>query len=253
MLVHHDPTKILIVGKSGVGKTTYLIRYVENAPQTRVFIFDHKREFEFRCGIVPATSIDECAEKVKRGEKYISYFYATDYPGDSESAFQFYCEWVYDVCRAIIESGGTERSLFVGDEVNRFTGTSDIGWEFGQLIEDGRLWGIDFIGTSHGANQIHNKLRLQLSEVVAMRTKDKRPLEFLEECGFDPEEVRALPKGAYIVMDDSDDSFTRGKLFSCPISPDEVNPEKPEDIPEAPETSSPPEKPHAIPGSQTVP
>jgi GTPase SAR1 family protein len=229
MLVHHRPTKILIVGRSGSGKTTYLIRYVEHAPNyDTIFLFDHKGEFEHRIGIVPCNSIEECEEKLKKGEKHISYFYANDYPGDSAGAFQFYCDWAYAVTRARVESGFKGMSLFVCDEVNRFTGTSDLGYEFGQLIEDGRLWGLDFIGTSHAANQIHNRLRLQLSEIVALRTKDVRPLAFLEECGFDTEEVKNLPIGSYIAMDCDTDEFTRGKLFSCVQTEKDVSPDETE-------------------------
>lgn len=214
MQVHHKPTKILIVGKSGSGKTTYELRYVKNSPDhVTVFIFDHKGEFEEREGIPVCYSIDECAERVKKGEKFISYNYADEFPGNSEDAFQLFCEWVFEVCK-ILRADGKAR-LFACDEVNRFTGTGDMGWAFRQLIEDGRLQGLDFIGTSHAANQIHNRLRLQLSEIVALRTLDPRPLAFLEENGFDGEEVKALPTGSYIVKDLDTDEFTRGKLFTC--------------------------------------
>lgn len=216
MQVDHQPTKILITGKSGSGKSTYQLRYVRHSDYDRYFIFDHKMEFQKRLGVIPCLTIEECVEKVKKGERYISWHHSHEYPGDMQSGFEFYCEWVYEVAKALREDGS--KSIFVCDEVNRFTGTSagSMGWSFTQLIEDGRLQGLDFIGTSHAANQINNRLRMQLSEVVALRCKDRIPLEFLEQCGFDPEEVKRLPIGAFIALDCDSDTFTRGRLFSCP-------------------------------------
>jgi hypothetical protein len=213
MQVHHKPTKILIVGKSGSGKSTYQIRYVENAPYARVFLFDHKLEFEERLGVAACDSTDALVEQIKKGERFLSYHHSSDFPGDSENGFQFFCEWVYEITKVLRDDG--QKSLFACDEVNRFTGTSDMGWAFRQLIEDGRLQGLDFCGTSHAANQIHNRLRLQLTEIVALRTLDPRPLAFLEENGFDPEQVKNLPVGAFITKDLDNDTFVTGKLFSC--------------------------------------
>jgi hypothetical protein len=214
MQIHHRPTKILILGRSGSGKTTYMLRYVENCKHDHIFIYDHKFEFATRLGVQTVFDIDDCARRVQEGHKFISWNGTEDYPGDSEGAFSFFCEWVFEVSKAI-----QKNCLFVGDEVNRFTGASDMGWEFGQLIEDGRLQGLDFIGTSHAANQIHNRLRLQLSEIVALKTIDPRPLQFLEENGFDPEEVKALPVGAFITKVIDDEHFEKGKLFTLTQKP----------------------------------
>jgi hypothetical protein len=213
MQVHHKPTKILIVGKSGSGKTTYMLRYVMHSGHETVFIFDHKGEFEEREDLVPSLTLDDCGERLKNGEKIVCYQHHSEYPGDADVGFQDFCAWVFRVCRVLREDGKSR--LFVCDEVNRFTGTSDMGDDFRCLIEDGRLQGLDFIGTSHAANQIHNRLRLQLSEIVALRTIDPRPLQFLEENGFNPEEVKELQTGEFIAKDLDNDEFSRGKLFSC--------------------------------------
>lgn len=233
MQVHHKPVKILIGGKSGSGKTTYLIRYVRNSSFRRYFIFDHKSEFENRMGIEPCYEIEEAGKKLAAGEKHISYHYSDEYPGDVETAFQMFCEWSYEVCKAMEQSGDGKagNSLFVCDEVNRFTTPSELGFGFKQLVEDGRLQGLDLVATSHAANQISNRLRLQLSEIVALKTSDERPLAFLEDSGFDPEEVSRLNRGAYIVKNMDTEVFTRGKLFTCTDNVDEVDDEQKHDKP----------------------
>ena len=97
--------------------------------------------------------------------------------------------------------------------MNRFTTSYDMGDDFKLLIEDGRLQGLDFCGTTHAANQISNRLRLQLSEIVALKTRDKRPLLFLEDSGFDPVEVERLATGEFITLHLDRMEFVRGKLF----------------------------------------
>lgn len=212
MQVHHKPTKILILGMSGQGKTTYMIRFVEHAPYKRIFVFDHKLEFLERCGYEPCYDMASCAESLKRGDRIISYHSSEEFPGMAEEAFQEYAQWVYEVCKIINDEKGN--ALFVCDEVNRFTDTGDLGDGFKVLIEDGRLQGLDFIGTSHAANQISNRLRLQLSEIVTFQTHDKRPLNFLDESGFDCDAVEALTLGEYICKDMETNSFYTGRLFS---------------------------------------
>jgi len=225
MQIHHKPSKILILGKSGSGKTTWLLRYVQNTPYTRVMIFDHKMEFQNRLKIQPVYSFEDVEKKFCAGEKIISYHYSQEYPGDCENAFQDYSEWTYEACKAI-ESTGDGKSgttLFVCDEVNRFTSPTDLGRGFKTLIEDGRLQGLDMVATSHAANQISNRLRLQLSEIVALETHDSRPLLFLEESGFNPDEVQKLNTGEYIVKNMDTDTFSRGRLFACSTVKKEVN------------------------------
>lgn len=218
MQVHHKPTKILIGGKSGSGKTTYLIRYVQNSSFGRYWIFDHKHEFQNRLGLTTCYSLEEIGEKFAEGkEPRLSYHHSQEFPGDVESAFQAFCELAYELCKSLEseKDGSAGNSLFVCDEINRFTSATDLGFGFKQLIEDGRLQGLDLVATSHAANQISNRLRLQLTEIVALETHDVRPLMFLKESGFDPDEVANLVTGEFICKNCDTEEFTRGKLFSC--------------------------------------
>lgn len=196
-----------------MGKTTYMMRFIEHAPYDHLFVFDHKLEFLQRLNFQPCYNLEECSEKLKKGEKVISYHHSVEDAGESEECFQEFCSWTYEMCKILHAEKG--QSLFVGDEVNRFTGTSGLGDGFGVLIEDGRLHGLDFIGTSHASNQISNRLRLQLSEIVTFRLRDERPLKFLEEAGFDVDEIPHLDKGEFIQYDCDADTYSRAHLFKA--------------------------------------
>lgn len=215
MQIHHKPTKILTIGCSGSGKTTFVIRFVEVADEYEYkFIFDHKREFQVRMGIEPCANVEEMLERIEKGERTISFAPDVEWPGQKEDAFQFFAEWVFEMAKALQTS-----CLFVCDEVNRLTNVNNLGWEFKQLIEDGRLQGLDFIGTAHNANRISGDLRAQITEIICFRTVDRLPLEFVEECGFDPEEVSKLGLGEYISRNTETGEIKRGRLFSKKSKP----------------------------------
>jgi hypothetical protein len=207
--IHHKPTKILIVGRSGSGKSTYEIRFVSAAKYDRIFIYDHKMEFAIRLGVETCFNVDDLNKALEEDRRVIAYNNTEDFPGDSTAGFEFFCEWVFEVAKVM-----QVKSLFVADEINRFTTTSEMGWEFRQLIEDGRLQGLDFIGTAHAGNQISNRLKLQLTEIVALNSRDKRPLEFLDEAGFDIEEITKLEVGQFVTLMLETGVFTRGRLFA---------------------------------------
>jgi len=218
MQIHHKPSKILVVGMSGSGKSVFVTRYILNKKFDHIFIFDHKLEFLHRCGMKACFSVTELTEAMKRRDPIISYNHTNDFPGDSEAGFQFFSDWVFEMAKII-----QRHCLYVCDEVNRFTSPQDMGWEFRQLIEDGRLQGLDFIGTSHAANHISGKLRLQLTEIVALRTKDSRALAFLEEIGFNGEEVSNLETGEFILYHEQSGKFVRDRLFASQIPQKEID------------------------------
>lgn len=216
MQVDRVPVKIGIMGKSGSGKTTYQTRFVSAGSYDRYFIFDHKTEISRRLGLELSFSLDEIVERLKQGERHLCYNHSEEFPGGTQEAFQIYAQFVYDFCHELelLGDGQAGDNMFVCDEVNLHTSTSDLGPSFQTLVEDGRLNGIDLCMAAQGSNGVNTKLRGQLSEVVALKTTDARPLAFLEESGFDVEEVRRLERGQFIVHNLDRDIFVRGRLFA---------------------------------------
>lgn len=205
MQISHKPTKIVITGTSGTGKSTYFTRYLNNAQQDKVFVFDHEGEYSYRTGIEPCRSMEKLAELL--GQRVIVYDCSEDFPGDTAQAFNFFSEWVFEISK---ELPGTK--LFASDEMQKILGTDSIPYEFQCVIETGRRRGIDTIFIYQQINLMHNRLRNQLTEIVTFRHIEKRALQFLEEIGFDPDELRTLDRGEFKILNIDRMEFDSGKF-----------------------------------------
>lgn len=205
MQISHKPTKILITGSSGTGKSTYYTRYLSNAPQGKIFVFDHEGEYAFRKGIEPCLLMDRLQDELEK--RYIIYDPSEDWPGDTYAGFCFFCEWVFEVSKAL---PGTK--LFASDELQKILSTDSLPPEFCCIIETGRRRGIDTFFVCQQPNLIHNRLRNQLTETVTFRHIDKRALMFLEDLGFDPDEIKNLQRGEFRILDLETMRFDGGKF-----------------------------------------
>jgi hypothetical protein len=205
MQISHRPTKILVTGKSGTGKSTYFTRYLSNAPQGKVFLFDHEGEYSFRKRIQPCLSMERLSDELEK--QYIIYDPSDDFPGDTLEAFNFFCDWTFEVCKGI---PGTK--LFASDELQKIVATDSLPQEFCCVVETGRRRGIDTFFVCQQPNLLHNRLRNQLTEIVTFAHLDKRALIFLEELGFNADEIRALERGEFRILDLETMRFDGGKF-----------------------------------------
>jgi hypothetical protein len=203
--IDHRPTKILITGKSGSGKSTYYTRFLDNCDYDKIFIYDHEGEYSVRSGVKPCTNMDELLKELDK--RIIVYDPTIDFQGNSPEGFNFFCEWVFEISREL-----PGKKLFATDELQKILGTSTLPWEFCCIIETGRRAGIDTVFVCQQPNLFHNRLRNQLTELVTFRQIDKRALAFLEELGFDPHEVLKLDVGQFQLLDLDTMTFHGGKF-----------------------------------------
>lgn len=206
MDIAHKPSKILITGASGTGKTTYWLRYLLGTKANLKAVFDHQGELAFRLGVPAASNPEELGQQAARG--WAVFDPSEMFAGRLPEGFAFFCEWAFEASRRI---GG--RKLFACDELQVLCGTAELSPEFSLVVETGRRWGLDCSLISQAPNLIHNRVRNQLTEVVTFRHVDARAVEWLEEAGFPEEEVRALPAGSYLAQSLLDGSFVRGSVF----------------------------------------
>jgi len=204
--IEHDSYKLLITGKSGYGKTTYWLRTLLGLPAGVKFIFDHKGEVALRLGCRPCFTPEELGQAIDTG--WVIYSPAVMFEGRQPEGFLYFLEFAF---RASCQLPG--RKIFGCDELQHFVGTSQVPGELAMVNDDGRIRGLDMVYISSAPNIIHNRLRGQVDEVVAFRTDEDNPLEWLITKGFNPEHLKNLIKGEFICRNCNSGAQARGRVF----------------------------------------
>lgn len=201
----HDPYKLLIVGKSGTGKTTYFLRALLGLKARCRFVFDHKGELAAKLGCRPALTIPDLAAAVPRG--WVVFQPWAMFKGRAAAGFAFFCDWAYEVAGFM-----PGRKIVAVDELQQFISAHQVDPEFGAVVEDGRIRGLDLVAISSAPNLIHNRVRGNMTEVAAFLTDEARPLEWLQARGFDPAILARLPRGHYVCRNEKGGQVA-GRVF----------------------------------------
>lgn len=207
MKLSHKPTKLLITGKSGSGKSTYYTRFITHWPATWRFIYDHEGEFSARTGMPPATTAEGMLAHLQ-ARRWVVYDPARMFPGDIHAGFAFFSEWAFTLSQRL-----AGLKLFACDELQKLVGTAAMPWELACVVETGRRYQIDTAFISQQPNLIHNRLRNCLTEVATFCQVDANAIAFLADVGFREEEVRGLRPGQFICRNLNTDAEERGSVF----------------------------------------
>jgi hypothetical protein len=205
--LEHRPTKVLAVGNSGSGKTTYGTRFLAGVDAVRLFVFDHQGELSLRLGLEPSESPEDLQSALERGDGVLLFDPAKSFPGQLPEAFDFFCQWTFEICQGL-----DGRKVFFVDELQTFVDANNVPENFLSILDTGRRYELDLMACANSPN-INPRTRNQLTEVVAFRAYDPRALEFVDAIGIDPDEVRLLPSGSYIARDLQSGVVYRGRIF----------------------------------------
>jgi len=214
MLLNHVPLKCLITGASGTGKSTYFSRIIFNLAQGAggyacAFVYDHEGEFAFRTNAAPCLSADDLTQAVESAQRLILFDPSDMFPGDVEAGFRFFAEWSFEISRL-----SPNRRIFCCDELQKLCTVYDLPWEFSLVIQTGRRFGLDLVCVAQQFNEIHNKLRNQITELVTFRHEEALVLDALAQKGLDPALIASLPAGIFIRKNLRDGTFEKGNVFS---------------------------------------
>ena len=192
----HKAVHILVTGRSGTGKTTFVQQEIEKTGHSKVFIFDPESEFGQRLGdkatIVyspqdMADSDDPALPKNKR----IVIFDASG-SADWQESFCVFCLFCYGFALEY-----PARILMVVDELQEYVDSDHYPREFADCIRRGRRYQLDMIYISSQPNLLHNSIRAQTTDSVAFAQADGVAIKFNKDLGFDAEAVADLPDLQY--------------------------------------------------------
>lgn len=191
-----------------MGKTSFALDYIRGSNHSRVFIYDHQREFAGRLGIQKvAETLDEFVELAET-ERVVPFDFSTYFPGYKEELFAQFAETSFLVAQMVER---TQRSsLFVCDEIQQFVNPSACPMEFKQIVETGRRHNFDTLSLSQRPNAINSAIREQLTELVLFRLQDENSLKFAQFIGADVDQVKELPPHHYLYFNTINGGERRG-------------------------------------------
>lgn len=212
MLIHHRPTKTIVSGKSGSGKTTYFQRLLENgfrAYWQTVFLFDWQGEMSQRLNMPAVDSWEQLPEALKTG--FVIYDPSRDFENNMETGLCAFSKWAFEICKQAPEAAKYPR-LFACDELQLLMGVNNIFPEVQAIVQTGRRMGLDMAIVSQQLNEMHNIFRSQTTERITFQHEDAYVLGVIDKWGFDPQLVKLLNTGEYLWRNDRGENG-RGRLF----------------------------------------
>lgn len=187
----HRPQKRLIFGMSGTGKTTLFLRLLANSGHRWKFVFDADLEAARKLHWQAASTIEGLAWLYDH-EKPVMYWPGRMYPADYEAGLDFFCRFTLNLARS--RRGA---KLFAADELQEVTepGPGGIPDSLREMLNVGRREEIDFLLAAQSANDVHSRIRRQLTELYVFRAADSDTPAFqrLAKMGIDAAEVQSLP------------------------------------------------------------
>ena len=211
MRIAHKPTKLLITGSSGTGKTTFVLRYLTGTLADRVLIYDWQGEFAERLGLTPQPlNFAALGDHADAHRVTVCDPALTECPaGEGLARFAVFCR---EYARNLPNNG---TALIVVDELHRLQDTNAAGVppEFVDVLEFGRRDGLDAVMVSQAPNLLHNRIRNQITEAVVFRLIDARAAGWLEPLGFDLDAIREQRSGSYIYRNTETGLTLTGRVF----------------------------------------
>lgn len=188
---HHAPFRLGIFGASGSGKTEWCLRWLKRERAVCRFIYDPEQEFAHALGSYVVSNPSQMAEQMKSG--WCFFDPAEMFRGNWSDGFAFFCAFAFEASKWF-----RGRKVFVCDEAWRYLKTHELPPSVEELVCTGRRQEIDFVTISQFPNRINGVMRDNLTDVVCFGLLTENTLRFPIEFGFDPDELRRLPRFQFI-------------------------------------------------------
>lgn len=188
---HHAPFRLGVFGASGYGKTEWVLRWLRKERAVCRFIYDPENEFARALGSYNVTNPAQMAEQM--GQGWCLYDPAEMFRGNWADGFAYFAHFAFEASKRF-----RGRKIFVCDEAWRYLKPHELPAPVEELVCTGRRQEIDFVTISQFPNRINGVMRDNLTEVVCFGLVTDNTLKFPEEFGFNPDEIRRLPRFQYV-------------------------------------------------------
>jgi hypothetical protein len=196
----------IVLGSSGSGKTTFVLRYLV-ADKLRVrWIFDAEGELSHRLQIPAVTSLEEIPFAMEDG--FVIFDPHPLFPGKMEEAFEWFCATVFKFS----EENPSRNSFFI-DEAWKYLPPNKVSQPLRDCIQTGRRRGIEMIFAAQQPNRLNEVITNECTELVCFRLQGENALARVESLGANPSIISNLPLGSYIARNCETGREIAGKLW----------------------------------------
>ncbi len=193
---------------TGSGKSTFGYRHLINTPAACRFIFDDLGRAAVRLRLRPCATASELEASLPT--RWSIFNPHRMFPGDTKTAFRYFCEWVYNASRR-----GPGKKLFLVDEVWQWQDNMSIPKELALVVQTGREENIELVCATQLPHKVNAAITGQSTELVCFRLGEPLALARVRELGGDPDAVESLPMGSFISYNRlaGPESQLAGKVF----------------------------------------
>lgn len=200
----HPSVKGVIVGVSGLGKSTLFEKLINRETADWIFLYDHKggdlaRRFGPSC-----FNLEQLVAATDRGG-FVIFDPSKLFPGKPEKGFEFFCNFAWTVGR---ELKGVK--IFGSDELDALIDPRNAPDDFLQMLDQGRTYQFNIYMIAQAMNTLHNLVRKQFTEIFAFRQGDSNGEAWLVGKGFDDAELQRLRPGEWLYANTNTGHRARG-------------------------------------------
>jgi len=203
----------ICAGVSGMGKSTFGLRYLVNAPLAIRYLFDaessernpQRNEFADRLRISSAGDVYGLSLGLCRG--WIAFDPHQLFHGQLEAALAFFLDWAWETAARI-----PGNKVVVVDEIWRYCSPQGIPAELANIVQSGRKRGLHLLLNTQEPNRLNSTIINGASEIVCFRLQSRTALKMIADYGFNGEEVASLPALQFVARNMDSGGELRGRI-----------------------------------------